>query len=316
LSALSTAADSHDTAQLGAALVNFLQGDCEPEPDWDDSEGASEASRRAAQRQTLTSILLFALRGHSLLYDEREVMSWLVGAQRNSIRQLLGPSLPSWFDLRGCFARWRANRRRAHLARYWELWPMWLYTYGSGLPVLSDDPFEWLETACSEPTLPDRPDEKVLAELRKKVQAASNPIGRLVVTYIAPGNRDLVPRYIEAELRLTLLIVALRIHELECGKLPRSLSGLVKSGILSRVPDDPFTHRRFYYNASDGYVWSEGDAHDMSRTWEKPGDPCMRRFAWQMRSKRPNVDIAAGVGTGGCAAQFDKQPVSPASEIR
>lgn len=88
-----------------------------------------------------------------------------------------------------------------------------------------------------------------------------NAVGQMVVTlHVRVMIRSVLHVHQEAAyLGATRLVVALRIYEGRTGALPDDLAELVKSGILQKVPVDPFSCQPFAYSKARRLIWSVGE---------------------------------------------------------
>lgn len=109
------------------------------------------------------------------------------------------------------------------------------------------------------------PDESTLAAARDKLRQIDNPIGRLLVDGaigVQPNCVDLLFRS-RAWREATKAVLALRLHQIQRGRLPDSLESLVEAGLLSAVPADPFTDEPLGYSRQRALVWSVGPDGNM-----------------------------------------------------
>jgi hypothetical protein len=98
-----------------------------------------------------------------------------------------------------------------------------------------------------------------LEDVRKGLSDQPNPLGRLVVAVMLP----LLPQLIDSSFRWRTqqeglrTVLALRIwSSRNGGKLPSGLNALVTSGVLPRVPPDPFGTGPLHYDPRRAVIWS------------------------------------------------------------
>lgn len=96
--------------------------------------------------------------------------------------------------------------------------------------------------------------EKSRLGLRRAAAGCHNVIGRWLIyetprAYFAP-NRQQVSYAIHR------CVIALRLYEIQHGRLPDSLSDLVTTGILKKIPQDPYARQPLKYDQKRKIVWS------------------------------------------------------------
>jgi hypothetical protein len=276
-------------AEKISVVVDQMVGLDQCEPDLNDDELTTTSSQIAARRELFRGCLGYALRNHPFPFDEHLTAQWLVADALHAIYECHHLEPRRWCDVRGHVLAWRHWWRRRGRNRACYAIPGWMYV--SWNPEF-DDLYEdmakgWEEHPTGEYySIYVRPNEKRLETARQRMRKVPNPIGALLLAELTSSAPVLVLRLHEATLGLTQLVIALRLHELEHGRLPKRLRDLVRAGILDELPIDPFSGREFYYDAETATVWSAGDAEDASRGDEKPDDPIARRLAWQLTGHR------------------------------
>ncbi|MGE0537864.1 MAG: hypothetical protein AB7O68_23060 [Pirellulales bacterium] len=280
-------ARSGDLHDLIAILVDQQVGEDLAEPDLSDDECWLEATRHSVRRETLRGCLGYILRGHPRPYDEEETIAWLITDAREAIHQLAGDARSGWPRIVAPLVRWWNNRGHKAPRVVANSWPVWVWRFGfSAYDDIEEEDYSREVFEDDYQNYLVRPNEDRLVAARRHIQGTSNPVGRLLLGQLAIASSEYVARLTEGSIRLTSLVIGLRLHEVVHGTLPKRLRHLVQAGVLDRLPVDPFTGRSFYYNAKTATVWSAGDAEDPSRWSERPDEPIARRLAWQLASHR------------------------------
>ena len=282
-----------DRSAMLDALVELIAGKDDSEPDLSDDECVLDGSRQAARREVLRSCLGYMLRGHPHPYDERLTVDWFAADTLWGMRRVQQLGATPWYRLRDTWDEWCHAWNRRSMRKTLDAWPGWIFRFMHPMDFTFPDEVSF---PCSDDwyaSLFEPINEATLEMARQRVQRIVNPVGALVFHALAGGQFDGIVRYTEGALGVSELVIALRIHELEHGRLPRRLRDLVRGGILDRLPVDPFTGRAFSYNAKTGTVWSAGDADDPSYRERKPNDACARRLAWQLAGHRTDATLGA-----------------------
>lgn len=95
--------------------------------------------------------------------------------------------------------------------------------------------------------LPVDTEEIGFEEERKRILQIENVFGRHLLEEIVPISKQLgeFERRSTADVRSTRLILAIELYRRKFGDRPRNLNELVKVGLLSKVPVDPFQQQPF-----------------------------------------------------------------------
>ncbi|HUY87142.1 MAG TPA: hypothetical protein VMV10_00245 [Pirellulales bacterium] len=247
--------------RLEALVDALLKGFYSDAPiSWDEQPpGPHPDGRSAWRRQRLLELLA----GHPAPFDAGSTIS----ASSHELADLVHRS----------DAPWRAGRERSAEERLLpeEHWPAQLspdFPYellGPG-PEARKAVEELLELTQEDDgslsNLADlarhwqAPDGAALATARENLRRLDNPVGRLLAQSeigVLPNCVDLLFRT-RALREATKAVLALRLYQIQRGRLPDDLESLVEVGLLAAVPADPFADRPLGYSRERAVVWSVG----------------------------------------------------------
>jgi len=108
------------------------------------------------------------------------------------------------------------------------------------------------------------PDEAALAAAREKLQQLDNPVGRLLADSAIgtlPSCVDMLFRN-RALREATKAVLAVRLYQIQRGRLPDDMHSLVTAGVLAAVPADPFADAPLGYSRERAEIWSVGPKND------------------------------------------------------
>lgn len=215
----------------------------------EESRGPHPDGRSAWRRQRLLELLA----GHPSPFEPGATVS----ASSRSLAEIV----------RRAEEPWRPGRKSAEESELLpeDSWPTQLRT-GFQYDMLGPGPAARKTVEELSESMPESarywrvPDEAALAAAREKLQQVDNPVGRLLAESaigILPNCVDILFRN-RALREATRAVLAVRLYQIQRGRLPDDLQSLVTAGLLTAVPADPFAEEPLGYSRERAEVWSVG----------------------------------------------------------
>ena len=227
-----------------------LSGECLP-----------DAETRLAWRHDR---LLQVLQGHPQPFDKEGTIALMKWRLADAIDELRSPWAPRLMDFGTRLQRWRRQWHTHRLLQATRCWPFQLtpVCHVKGLGE-SDDARQWL-AKMAHPLdrwfsvfrpLTDRD----IPRVRRRLRSVSNPIGLLLAEHHAPfltARQSMLQHRLYLAAAKTML--AIQMFQTERGRLPVALAELVDAGIVTAIPQDPYSRGALRYSSRDRFLWSVG----------------------------------------------------------
>lgn len=222
-----------------ASMLNFAEGSRGPHPD----------GRSAWRRQRLLELLA----GHPSPFEPGATVS----ASSRSLAEIVRRAEEPWRP--GC----KQSEENELLPE--DCWPTHLRA-GFPYDLLGPGPEARKTVEEFSESMPELacywrvPDEAALDAAREKLRQLDNPVGRLLAKSAIghlPSCVDMLFRN-RAVREATKAVLAVRLYQIQRGRLPDDLQSLVKTGLLAAVPADPFADAPLGYSRERAEVWSVG----------------------------------------------------------